>query len=202
MSQHNFAGVANELKLESNKELFHGTLATEFTHDRPGPNPGPIHYHHPPTPDEPAWFADNEKFALHAAVRFTQPGVRSEITLHSYSIYGRLHMMSLRTMADLEIFMREQFQVESDFNGLAEGLVLANWSNFPTGLEGYALLEDTVRGEPEYVLFRAGLEKLRHKEARKIHVVPVDGMQSILVADGTNTVMATYTYDGGPGQLV
>jgi len=202
MSQHNFPGVANELKLEAGKELFHGTLAAKFTHDLPGPNPGPIDYHHPPTPDEPAWFADNKKFALHAAVRFTKPGVQSEITLHSYSIYDRLHMMSLQTMDDLEIFMREQFQVESNFNGLAEGIVLADWSNVPAGLEGYALLQDTVRGEPEYVLLRAGLAKLRHEEALKVHVVPVDNNQSILVADGTDTVMATYTYDNGPGELV
>jgi len=200
-------GVADPLTLPEGKILFHGTLAPEFTHEYlEEAGPSPTHYVHPPTPDAPAWFADNEKFSLHAAVRFTKSGKASEIVLHSYRVSKPISMLSLADLESFRIFMQEQYHIEAPFNGLMEGLALAKFSNEVPGtvawLEGYALLKDAVRGEPEYVLFPSGLKQLSQVEVRTINVVPKDKTHSTLVDASTGKLLAEYTYDGGPGVLV
>lgn len=195
-------GVASDKYLEAGKLLFHGSLAQKFTHEYPpGPNPAPTHYIHPPHPDGPAWFADNEKFSLHAAIRFTEPGKPADIVLHSYQLKAKLHLMSLPDIDNFRIFMLEQFKVDAPFNGLAEGLELTRRAA-DTRLDGYALLKDTVRGEPEYVLYPDGLKQLRAYEPRTIHVLPTSKTQSKLVDAVSGKQIATYTYGNGPGVLV
>jgi hypothetical protein len=195
-------GLADQLTLTPGKVLFHGTLAAEFTHehlDKAGPSP--IHYVHPPTPDAPAWFADNQKFSLHAAVRFTRPGQRAVIVLHAYQVRKAISMMSLPDMDNFRVFMREQHNLRAPFNGIMEGLALAKFSN-ESWLEGYAVLKDIVREEPEYVLFPSGLAKLGPPVTRTVNVVPITSTRSKLVDASTNEELAVYTYDGGPGVLV
>jgi hypothetical protein len=195
-------GLADPLALEPGKVLFHGTLASEFTHehlDKAGPSP--IHYVHPPTPDSPAWFADNQKFSLHAAVRFTRPGKPAVIVLHAYRIQKSISMMSLPDMDNFRVFMQEQHNLHAPFNGIMEGLALAK-SSIESWLEGYAVLKDIVRGEPEYVLFQAGLKKLGQPETRTVNVVPTSPTRSVLVDASTGERLAEYTYNNGPGVLV
>jgi len=195
-------GLADPLRLEEGKILFHGTLASKFTHehlDKAGPSPA--HYVHPLTPDGPAWFADSKKFSLHAAVRFTRPGQPAEIVLHSYRVKRPISMMSLPDMESFRIFMQEQHQVQASFNGIMEGLALAKFS-METNMGGYALLRDTVRGEPEYVLFELGLSKLYQIEVQTVRVVPIDQTHSALIDASTDQQLAHYTYNRGPGVLV
>ena len=191
-------GVASPATLEADQVLYHGTLANEFVHRF---KPYPIHYKHPHTPDEPAWFANNEKFALHAAVRYTKPEKEAEIVLHTFHVYGRIHLMSLPDIENFRIFMQEQFQVYANVNGLMKALPLARRSIDWMGLDGYALLQDAVRGEPEYVLFVKGLSKLRAKDPRVVKVVPIDKTRSMLWDTSTGTQLGIYTYDDGPGAL-
>lgn len=195
-------GVATSLDLKAGHVLYHGTLASKFTHEYAcAGGPSPHHYTHPPTPDGPAWFADSEKFSLHAAVRFTRPGKPAEITVHSYDIYQSIGVMSLPTIEDFRIFMHEQFQMDAPFNGFAEGMAVAK-RVLDGGVGGYALMKDTVRGEPEYVLFEAGMRELRQREMKAVCVLPISENQSRLVEKDTGKQLALYTYGNGPGELV
>jgi hypothetical protein len=199
-------GLTSELTLPRGKQLYHGSLAAEFTHEHSSrAGPSPYHYTHPPHPNAPAWFADNEKFALHAAVRFTTANQRSEIMLHSYTLYSDLLLWSVPNIEDFRIVMHEQFGVDAPVNGLAEGLVLAKEANaIDYRLGGYAMMEDMVRREPEYVLFDGGMRVLRYLGARTIRVEPITGTESKLYdMSGANVrEVATYTYEeDGPGHL-
>jgi hypothetical protein len=81
--------------------------------------------------------ADNEKFSLHAAIRFTQPGQPAEIKLYTHQVRKAISMMSLPDMDNFRAFMRQQHNLRAPFNGIMEGLALAKFS-VESWLEGYA----------------------------------------------------------------
>ncbi|KUJ07431.1 uncharacterized protein LY89DRAFT_691873 [Mollisia scopiformis] len=191
--------VADPLFLKPGMVLYHGSMADQFAHQEAG-GPSPTHYVHPPTPDGPAWFANNEKFSLHAAVRFTKPQEKATITLHTYTVKSEINMFSMPNMAAFKHLLKEQFKITANFNGIMEGLALAK-NSLESLLEGYALMEDTVRGEPEYVLFESGMKRLYNHKTQTVLVIPINAKQSNLVDEKTQKHIAVYTYFPPPGKL-
>jgi hypothetical protein len=200
-------GVAEMTVLKAGTELFHGSPANEFTHDfLAAAGPSPTHFEHPPMPDAPAWFATNVLFSLHAAARFTPAGKQATFTLHTYTVAKDLKLYSLKDMDDFADFMVSMQQPRPTFNAKAQATPLAKLAS-GTDIDGYVVLKDIVRKEPEYVLFGSGLKKLSKPEPIRLKLVPVGGYQpprSNVYFDKSNpgAPLAAYEYSGGPGKLI
>jgi hypothetical protein len=200
-------GVAETTVLKTGTKLFHGSPAGEFTHEYlASAGPSPTHYEHPPMPDAPSWFASNLLFSLHAAARFTKPDIQSTITLHTYEVAKDINLMSLQDMDDFKEFVVSLGQPRPTYNAVPQALPLAKLAA-QSSLDGYVVLKDIVREEPEYVLFDSGLKKLGKPAPFTIRLVPVPGSnpkRSRLVFDDNphGAPLATYDYSGGPGRLL
>jgi hypothetical protein len=200
-------GVAEITVLQKGTTLYHGSPAGEFTHEYlQQAGPSPYHYQHPPTPGSPAWFATNPLFSLHAAARFTKPNAQWTITLHTYRVSKDINLMSFQDMDDFRAFMSNLMQVKPTYNGKKEAIPLARQAA-ESGLDGYLVLKDIVRDEPEYVLFESGLNKLTNPDPFTMRLVPVPGSKPPASRFGfdnnpTGATVATYQYTGGPGTLI
>lgn len=201
-------GVAETAVLKPGTQLFHGSPAGEFTHaylEQAGPSP--YHYEHPPQPDAPAWFATNILFSLHAAARFTPPNQQATFTLHVYQVTKQIELMSFQDMQDFAAFMDDQHQMKNvTINGVREATPLAKRA-LGSALDGYVVLKDVVRQEPEYVLFGSGLAKLGAPEKFTLSLVPVPGKQpptsKVTFQNKPNDApLATYVYGQGPGKMI
>jgi hypothetical protein len=199
-------GLAGHAVLPKGKVLYHGSPAEYFNwQDADGEKwgfPAPKHIIHPPDPTGPAWFADNVKFSLHAAVRYTKPNVRTEITLHEYTLDHPMDIMAFDDMDDMAAFLRDFHKKDATFNGFVEAATILNFG--AGGMRGYALTRDVVRGEPEYVLSNEGMRLLeRYPKSTTVTVYPIAKKESMLMATvkGKTTHLATYKYSEGPGKL-
>jgi hypothetical protein len=198
-SKFNMHGVADQLALAQGTILYHGTMADKFVHQDSIGGPAPSHYIHPPTPDGPAWFAENIAFSLHAAIRFTSPNTHAEISLYEYTVRYPISMMSFENMDSFAEYLYEQHGITADTNDVIEAAAVAQ-RGMGTGLDGFALDEDVVRGERELVLWETGMARLGAPVIYPVSVVPVDETTSILV-DENEQHLGTYVYDGGVGEL-
>jgi hypothetical protein len=198
-SKSNMHGVADHLTLPQRTVLYHGTLADKFVHQDSIGGPAPSHYIHPPTPDGPAWFAENIAFSLHAAIRFTNPNTRAQISLYEYTVRYPISMMSFENMDSFAEYLYEQHGITADTNDVMEAAAVAQ-RGMDTRLDGFALDEDIVRGERELVLWETGMARLGAPVIHPVTVMPVDETTSILV-DEDGEHLGTYYYDEGVGEL-
>jgi hypothetical protein len=212
-----FTGLAGELTLLVDTQLFHGTPAAAFTHDYLAPaGPSPIHYEHPPTPDPPAWFSRNILFALHAGVRSFPAGAAGQMTLHVCRVRSAVNLMRFNDLADLSAYLISQERQVGAAVPAAPALndvdAAVRWHRLYSTLDGYSLDHDTVRNEEEIVLFEAGLRKLE-VQASPLNVtpspmpaVPPGGGPAVahhtITTQTPGPALGNYYHTGGPGTFV
>jgi hypothetical protein len=200
-SKSNMHGVADYFTLPQGTVLYHGTLADEFVHQESTAGPAPSHYIHPPTPDGPAWFAQNIAFSLHAAVRFTAPNTETEISLYEYTVRNPISMMSFENMASFRVYLEEQYGIHAVTNDVIAAAAVAQ-RGMGTRLNGFALDEDMVRRQRELVLWETGMARLGPPVIYRVTVVPnPDDEETSFLVDENNEHLGTYYYDGGVGHL-
>jgi hypothetical protein len=208
-------GVAGQCAVGAGTILYHGTQAAQFGHGHLAPaGPNPIHFQHPPVPDAPAWFAPSVLFAMHAGVRTIAAGAHGQIWLFQYPVRQEIRLLRFNDVADLSGYLLSQ---EATFgpprpplhaNDIPAALRL--WHLYTT-LDGYRLDADPVRGEPEIVLFPAGLQKLQLGAADRLQVTPqpplaVPGLAAPIpyhqLTTGLGHHMGYFLHTGGPGTFV
>jgi hypothetical protein len=201
---------ATEVVVNAGSALYHGTPASDFTHDHLAPSgPSPIHYEHAKAPDAPGWFAQGVFLPMHAGVRFIAPNTAAKLWFHVYKTTKQLKLMSFDDMNAFDAFLGQMGGHPRGINGVTEAVRLAKQGLFgpDSVMDGYVVQSDVVRHEPEIVLFDTAINaKLAAADPIEIDVVPVVGAaphaQSQLRGATTHNVIALYTYSGGPGTLV
>lgn len=148
--------------LSNRTSFYHGTPVAEFVwfdQDRP--------VEHPRTPDGPAWFAFDEEFSVHAAVRLVRLQVDANnnllpaaLQLHRYRLSARTTGRLLTCDTHAEFIQASRIRgnrmdgtERADSDLAADFCASANWGSAPVdAYDGYRILQDRVRGEPELIL--------------------------------------------------
>ena len=131
--------------------LWHGTDVAQFQDRSPGAAPGAVTRF--PTP--PAWFAGDPAFSAHVSA-FLHPSARTY--MNAYTATQDLVLLAFDDCADLNAYLGRKADEHNE--DAAAKAVLARVGN----RDGYMLAADAKRGQPEYVLFAAGLAKLRFED--------------------------------------
>jgi hypothetical protein len=105
-----------------------------------------------PLPDPPAWFALGSRFSAHAGARYGGASTH----LHNYRVLANIDLLRFVDFPTLQAYLAA-FGHQHDENDVAAANdVLA----LNPGVHGYTVDADLVRGEPEFILFAAGLANL------------------------------------------
>lgn len=131
--------------------LWHGTPVQAFADRREGARPGAKI----PTPSAPAWLAGDPAFSAHVSAAL-HPA--AQMWLHPYTVHQDLRLLAFDSCADLALYLGVVGPLVND--AIAAAAVLAKHGP----VDGYMLEADSVREQPEYILFAPGLAKLRRSE--------------------------------------
>jgi len=141
-------GSAGVDRVKAQALLWHGTNIEQFQDRSPGAPAGAVTQ----TPSAPAWFAGDPAFSAHVSAALHP----SQMTyMNAYTVTQDLVLLAFDDCADLNTYLQRPVNDAND--ALAAQAVLARAGN----CDGYMLERDAVRAQPEYVLFAAGLAKLR-----------------------------------------
>ena len=141
-------GVPGRHVLASGGMIFHGSDIATFTGSNQRGATG--------VPNAPAWLTGDPEFAMHAPIMM-HPSARAY--LHNFTARRDITLLAFDDCADLEAYLENNGKPASGGNiGMdAKGVKQLNGE----ACEGYLVEKDKGRGQPEYVLFAAGLAKLK-----------------------------------------
>jgi hypothetical protein len=138
----------------------HGTGAAQFTNGAGAPQP---------TPTEPAFFARESRFSVHAGGR--RDG-QATTYLHNFVVTAALHLLRFPDFPAMRTYLRgfnagvlagtqcpRCHYVSHEHRSNTNEAALQLRDHHP-GVHGYLLDRDLVRAEPEYILFDAGLANI------------------------------------------
>lgn len=169
--------------------LYHGSPAALFDWHNTGLNPPPP-FTHPNSPDGPAWFARNQAFSLHAAVRYTVGTTINEVTLYVYNVAQQ------GGIAALICDDHESFRAATGI-AVDDDVTMANTFCRTVAKDqynAYEILQDPVRHEPEVIICHpAQVIKLASSGPWSVHH---DGKLHVIGRFGSgNKLLEGYTLD-------
>lgn len=126
--------------------IYHGAPVGMFTWQNPGLNPAPP-FSHPSNPDGPAWFAGNWQFSVHAGIRYLLGQSDVTMYLYQYQLKQTIATLTCETHADFSKQTGISFA-----NGDFDAAVDFCKNKAPFQYNGYVILKDQVREEPELIL--------------------------------------------------
>lgn len=158
LQRHRALGVGNPGKdiVGAGAVLWHGTPAAAFDDRSMGAKAGAKS----PTPSPPAWLAGDPAFSAHVSAAL-HPA--NQMWLHAYTVSSDLELLAFDGCPDLAAYLGVLGPLVNDV--AAANSVLAKPKPKGTPTDGYMLEADSVREQPEYILFAPGLAKLRPANA-------------------------------------
>lgn len=149
------APKAADASVPTGTALIHGTTAERFTLG----DEGAVVL----VPNAPAWFSFDEEFSLQAAaIKFEGDG--SKQFLHTFKARSPLVIKQFEDWEHLDGTLRHQGLKSFGGNGDIEARGV---KAMHPGSDGYLVKKDGGRGEPELVLFSAGLGKVRRTQVQE-----------------------------------
>jgi hypothetical protein len=133
--------------------IWHGTNVRTFEDRSPGAQPGKTST----KPSPPAWFAGDPQFSAHVTA-FMHPSQAAY--MNAYEIRSDLRLLAFDDIADLNTYLGPPFAVDRENDAVTAGAVGLRAG----AIDGYMLEQDAVLGVTEYILFAAGLAKLRRTD--------------------------------------